>query len=195
MCLSSLLALTVALGCVEGFRQAGEADLGPGSLAPGGSRDFDIHRHPHLLFRPGPEAGARQPDYRPYHLLYSIRVPPVQARLLSLGSSLEEAGRDLYANEWLVFQRVTLPLLAPSILAGALLAFASSLDDFIISMMLANAGQTTLPVYIYGMLRFGVTPEVNAISTLLLVSSTIIVTVAFAGLQYRQGRTAALREA
>lgn len=66
----------------------------------------------------------------------------------------------------------------PAILSGAMLAFASSLDDFLISMLLADAGQTTLPVYIYGMLRLGVSPEVNAVSTLLVVSSVVIVLIA-----------------
>ena len=103
---------------------------------------------------------------------------PIQARLADMGSTVEDAARDLYSNEWQVFRRVTLPLLLPAILSGGMLSFAASLDDFLISMLLANAGQTTLPVYIYGMLRRGVTPEVNAISTLLLVSSVLIVVIA-----------------
>ena len=103
---------------------------------------------------------------------------PIQARLADMGSAVEDAGRDLYSDEWQVFRRVTLPLLMPAILSGAMLAFASSLDDFLISMLLADAGQTTLPVYIYGMLRLGVSPEVNAVSTLLLGSSVLIVLVA-----------------
>jgi spermidine/putrescine transport system permease protein len=112
---------------------------------------------------------------------------PIQARLSDLGTAVEDAGRDLYSNEWQVFRRVTLPLLTPAILSGAMLAFAASLDDFLISMFLADAGQTTLPVYIYGMLRVGVTPEVNAVSTLLLVFSVLIVLVALF-LQRRQSR-------
>jgi spermidine/putrescine transport system permease protein len=83
---------------------------------------------------------------------------------------------------------VTLPLLAPAILSGAMLAFASSLDDFIISMLLADAGQTTLPVYIYGMLRLGVTPEVNVVSTLLLVGSVSIVTFALVATQWSSAK-------
>jgi len=108
---------------------------------------------------------------------------PIQARLSSLGNDIEDAGRDLYSDEWQVFRRVTLPLLMPAILSGAMLAFAASLDDFLISMLLADAGQTTLPVYIYGMLRVGVTPDVNAVSTLLLVSSVLIVLLALS-IQY-----------
>jgi len=103
---------------------------------------------------------------------------PIQARLSDLGTSVEDAARDLYSGEWEVFRRVTLPLLMPAILSAAMLTFAASLDDFLISMFLADAGQTTLPVYIYGMLRVGVTPEVNAVSTLLLVFSVLIVLVA-----------------
>jgi len=100
---------------------------------------------------------------------------PIQARLKDMGGMLEEAGRDLYASEWNVFRRITLPLLAPAIGAGAIMAFVISLDDFLISMMVSSAGSTTLPVYVYGMMRLGVTPEVNAISTVLLAISLVFV--------------------
>jgi len=103
---------------------------------------------------------------------------PIQARLRDMGGGLEEAGRDLYADEWRLFYRITLPLLAPAVGAGAIMAFVISLDDFLISMMVSSAGSTTLPVYVYGMMRLGVTPEVNAISTILLVVSTLFVAVA-----------------
>ncbi len=103
---------------------------------------------------------------------------PIRARLGELGGSLEEAGRDLYANEWQLFRRILLPLLMPAIAAGGILAFVVSLDDFIISMMVSSAGSTTLPVYVYGMMRLGVTPEVNAISTILLVVSLLFVATA-----------------
>jgi spermidine/putrescine transport system permease protein len=103
---------------------------------------------------------------------------PIQARLKDMGGTLEEVGRDLYASEWMLFRRITLPLLAPAIGAGAIMAFVISLDDFLISMMVSSAGSTTLPVYVYGMMRLGVTPEVNAISTVLLAISLIFVTVA-----------------
>ncbi|WP_267554075.1 ABC transporter permease [Rhizobium rhizogenes] len=101
---------------------------------------------------------------------------PVQARLRDMGGALEEAARDLYASEWQLFRRVTLPLLMPAISAGALMAFVVSLDDFLISLMVSGAGSTTLPVYVYGMMRLGVTPEVNAISTILLAVSLVFVT-------------------
>ncbi|GLS17343.1 ABC transporter permease [Labrys miyagiensis] len=103
---------------------------------------------------------------------------PIQARLRDMSGTFEEAGRDLYAPELVLFRRVTLPLLAPAISAGAIMAFVVSLDDFLISMMVSSAGSTTLPVYVYGMMRLGVTPEVNAISTILLVISLIFVSVA-----------------
>ena len=114
------------------------------------------------------------------HTIFCIpfAVLPIRARLLDMGGTLEEAGRDLYADEWQLFRRITLPLLMPAIGAGAIMAFVVSLDDFLISMMVSSAGSTTLPVYVYGMMRLGVTPEVNAISTILLVVSLIFVTAA-----------------
>jgi spermidine/putrescine transport system permease protein len=104
---------------------------------------------------------------------------PIQARLQSMDASLEQAARDLYANEWMAFRKVTLPLLIPGIISGALLAFVASVDDFIISQLVSAAGTTTLPVYIYGMVRTGITPEVNAISTIIIAVSIIIVLIAF----------------
>jgi spermidine/putrescine transport system permease protein len=103
---------------------------------------------------------------------------PIQARLKEMGKVHEEAGRDLYADEWRLFRYVTLPMLMPAIGAGAIMAFVISLDDFLISMMVSGAGSTTLPVYVYGMMRLGVTPEVNAISTILLGLSLIFVATA-----------------
>jgi spermidine/putrescine transport system permease protein len=103
---------------------------------------------------------------------------PIQARLKEMGTVLEEAGRDLYADEWRLFRYVTLPMLMPAIGAGAIMAFVISLDDFLISMMVSSAGSTTLPVYVYGMMRLGVTPEVNAISTILLAISLVFVATA-----------------
>ncbi len=103
---------------------------------------------------------------------------PIQARLQSMDVTLEQAARDLYANPWQAFRRVTLPLLLPGIISGALLAFVVSVDDFIISQLVSAAGTTTLPVYIYGMVRTGITPEVNAVSTVILAVSIVIVLVA-----------------
>ncbi len=104
---------------------------------------------------------------------------PISARLQSMDSSLEQAAHDLYANDWRTFRRVTLPLLIPGILSGAILAFIISMDDFIITLFVAEAGTTTLPLYIYGLVRVGVTPEVNAISSLMLAVSVIFVLLSF----------------
>ncbi|MBL9052799.1 MAG: ABC transporter permease [Tabrizicola sp.] len=100
---------------------------------------------------------------------------PIAARLSSMDPELEAAAADLYARPWTRFQLVTLPLLAPGIVSGWLLAFIVSLDDFIISSMLSGPGSTTLPVHIYSMLRLGITPEVNAVSSLMVLASTLVV--------------------
>ena len=90
-----------------------------------------------------------------------------------------EAANDLYANPWQVFRRVTLPLLWPAVLSGSVLAFVVSLDDFIMTFFVAGPGSTTLPVYIFSAIKAGVTPEINAISTLMLVISIVLVVLAF----------------
>jgi spermidine/putrescine transport system permease protein len=99
----------------------------------------------------------------------------VRARLVGFDRSLEEAAQDLGANELQTFWHVTLPLLLPGILAGALLAFTLSLDDFVITFFTAGVGSTTLPLRIYSMVKLGITPEINAISTLMLLASMILV--------------------
>ncbi len=104
---------------------------------------------------------------------------PIRARLENMDLTLEQAAADLYATPWRTFRRVTLPLLMPGIIAGAMLAFIVSLDDVIISMLVARPGQTTLPIFILGQIRRGVTPEVNAISTILLTVSVLFVTLFF----------------
>jgi spermidine/putrescine transport system permease protein len=101
----------------------------------------------------------------------------VRARLADMSSTLEEAAADLGANEWQTFRRVTLPLLTPGIVSGALLAFTLSLDDFVITFFVAGPGSTTLPVRVYSMIRFGLTPEVNAVSTLMFLGSTLLVVI------------------
>lgn len=110
----------------------------------------------------------------------------VRARLVDMNPRLEEAARDLGANEWQTFWRVTFPLLLPGIISGALLAFTLSLDDFIISFFLGGVGTTTLPTFVYGLLKLTVTPEINAISTLMLVFSTALIGLSIA----MQGRNA-----
>lgn len=101
---------------------------------------------------------------------------PIRARLEGMDTSMEQASRDLYASEWETFRFITVPQLMPGIIAGAMLAFVISMDDFIITLMVSGAGSTTLPVYIYSMIRRGLTPEINAVSTLLLLFSITIVT-------------------
>lgn len=105
---------------------------------------------------------------------------PIRARLEGLDPRIIEAAGDLYADPWRAFLRVTLPLLAPGILSGALLAFIISLDDFVITFFVAGAGATTLPIYIFGMIRIGITPEVNAISAIMLVISIAFVAISTA---------------
>lgn len=97
-------------------------------------------------------------------------VLTVRARLVGFDPSVEEAARDLGANEWTTFRRVTLPIISPGVLAGAMLAFTLSLDDFIITFFTSGPGSTTLPIYVYGLLRRIVTPEVNALSTLWILA-------------------------
>lgn len=99
----------------------------------------------------------------------------VRARLADFDRSLEEAARDLYANEWATFRHVTLPLIMPGILAGALLAFTMSLDDFVVTFFTSGPGSTTLPLRIYSMVKTGITPEINALSTLMLGASMVLV--------------------
>ena len=99
----------------------------------------------------------------------------VRARLSDMNPKLEEAARDLGANEWRTFWRVTFPLILPGVIAGALLAFTLSLDDFVITFFVSGVGTTTLPVFVYGLIKLSVTPEINAISTLILLISTILI--------------------
>jgi putrescine transport system permease protein len=100
----------------------------------------------------------------------------VAARLRGLDRSLEEAAADLGAPPWRVLATVTLPLLAPAVAAGALLAFSLSLDDLVIASFVSGPGSTTLPMRLYSQVRLGVNPEINAASTLLvgLVSAAVL---------------------
>ena len=108
---------------------------------------------------------------------------PIRARLEGLDPRLAEAAADLYAGPFATFRRVTLPLIMPGVLSGAMLAFIVSLDDFVITFFVAGAGATTLPVYIFGLIRMGITPEVNAVSALML-----LVSIAFVALSYWMGQ-------
>ena len=101
----------------------------------------------------------------------------VSARIADMDDSLEEASADLGADGWTTFRRVTLPLIAPGVIGGAMLAFIISMDDLVITYFISGVDSTTLPVHIYGMLRRGIKPEINAIATVMLVFSFIIASV------------------
>jgi ABC-type spermidine/putrescine transport system permease subunit II len=113
------------------------------------------------------------------HIAFSISYVAiiVRARAVSLDPRMEEAARDLGASPRQAFFHVTLPLLAPAIAAGALIAFALSFDDLIITSFNAGVGSSTLPLYIYSRIRFGVTPEINAISTIVVVGTGLVILV------------------
>ena len=92
----------------------------------------------------------------------------VRSRMSALDDSLEEAAMDLGARPWRVFFRITLPLVAPALLAGWLLAFTLSLDDLVIASFVSGPGATTLPMLVFSSVRMGVNPEINALATLIL---------------------------
>lgn len=121
------------------------------------------------------------------HIAFNISFVAVvvRARLGQMDSSLEEAAADLYAGRWQAFRRVTLPLIMPGVLGGALLALTLSLDDVVITSFVTGPGSTTLPVYVFGLVRRGVTPLINAVSTVMLLASMILV-MASLGIQRRQ---------
>jgi len=107
----------------------------------------------------------------------------VSARLAGMDDSLEQASADLGATPWTTFRRITLPQILPGIIGGALLAFIISMDDLVITYFIAGVNSTTLPVFIYGMLRRGIKPEINAIATLMLLFSFVIASL---GLYFRK---------
>jgi spermidine/putrescine transport system permease protein len=104
---------------------------------------------------------------------------PIRARLEDMDLTLEYAAADLYATPWNAFRRITLPLLVPGIMSGGALAFIVSFDDFTITQLVAGPGQTTLPLYIWNQIRRPMTPEINAISTILLLVSILFVSISF----------------
>jgi spermidine/putrescine transport system permease protein len=102
----------------------------------------------------------------------------VRARLAGMDESLTEAARDCGATPWDAFRFVTLPLIMPGVVAGALMAFTLSIDDFVITFFTAGAGTVTLPLQIYSMIKIAVTPEVNAVSTLLMLLTLALIIIA-----------------
>jgi spermidine/putrescine transport system permease protein len=117
-----------------------------------------------------------------FSLSYLIIV--VRARLQGFDRTLEEAAMDLGADELTTFWRVTLPLILPGIISGALLVFTISLDDYVITSFVAGVGATTLPIQIYSMVKQGISPEINAVSTVLLVFTMVLVVLS----QFVQGK-------
>ena len=105
----------------------------------------------------------------------SFVIITVRARLHQFDLSVEEAARDLGANSFQTFMRITLPLIWPGILSGALLAFTLSFDDFLIAYFTAGVGSDTLPIKLYSMIKFGINPTVNAMSTLVLVATVFLI--------------------
>ncbi len=102
----------------------------------------------------------------------------VRSRLAGMDESLTEAARDLGATPWRAFRLVTLPLIMPGVVAGALMAFTLSIDDFVITFFTAGVGSTTLPLQIYTMVKVSVTPEINAVSTLLMLLTLALIMIA-----------------
>jgi len=123
------------------------------------------------------------------HIAFSIPFVAVviRARMAGFDRSLEEASADLGANQWQTFWNVTFPYMVPGIVAGALLAFTLSLDDFVITFFTSGPGSTTFPVKVYSMVRFSVTPEVNAASSI-LIAITLTLTATALIIQSRANR-------
>jgi spermidine/putrescine transport system permease protein len=123
------------------------------------------------------------------HIAFSIPFVAVvvRARMAGFDRSLEEASSDLGASQWQTFWNVTFPYMQPGLVAGALLAFTLSLDDFVITFFTSGPGSTTFPIKIYAMVRFSVSPEVNAASTVLIVV-TLALTITALAIQSRAGK-------
>jgi ABC-type spermidine/putrescine transport system permease subunit II len=118
----------------------------------------------------------------------------VRARAASLDPRLEEAARDLGASATGAFRHVTLPLLAPAVAAGAMLAFALSFDDLIVTSFNAGVGSTTLPIQIYSSIKFGVTPQINAISTIIVAVVSVALFIAWRLGAFRSAARAVIAE-
>ena len=114
------------------------------------------------------------------HITFSIGFVAVivRARLAGMDESIFEAARDLGATPWATFRRITLPLIMPALMAGFLMAFTLSIDDFVITFFVAGVGVNTLPLQIYSMIKVAVTPEVNAVSTLLMALTLTLIFLA-----------------
>lgn len=132
------------------------------------------------------------------HATFSISFVAVvvRARAANMNPALEEAARDLGASAWGAFRHVTLPLIAPAVLAGGLLAFSLSFDDYVVTTFNAGVGSSTLPLYIYSKVKFGVTPEINAISTIIVAGTALAILAAWRLGAFRgEDRTVAAEDA
>jgi spermidine/putrescine transport system permease protein len=111
------------------------------------------------------------------HIAFNISFVSVvvRARLEGMDTRLEEAAQDLYATRWRAFRHITLPLIAPGIAGGALLALTLSLDDVVVTQFVSGPGSTTLPVFVFSLIRRGVTPLINAVSVVMLAASVALV--------------------
>jgi spermidine/putrescine transport system permease protein len=118
----------------------------------------------------------------------------VRARAVGMDPRLEEAARDLGASAWGAFWHVTLPLIAPAVAAGALLAFALSFDDLVVTSFNAGVGSTTLPIFIYSSIKFGVTPQINAISSIIVAVVSVALFIAWRLGAFRQEQASLIVE-
>ena len=114
------------------------------------------------------------------HIVFNLPlvIVVVRTRLRKLDPRIEEAARDLGATPWLAFRKITLPLLRPAIVGAALMAFTVSLDDFVVTFFTAGPGATTLPLKVFSMIKTGITPEINALSTVLVGISMALIGIA-----------------
>lgn len=114
------------------------------------------------------------------HTLFSLGFVAiiVRARLAGMDESIFEAARDLGASPWKTFRHITFPLILPGIVAGFLMSFTLSIDDFVITFFVAGVGVSTLPLQIYSMIKVAVSPEVNAVSTLLMALTLTLIAIA-----------------
>jgi spermidine/putrescine transport system permease protein len=119
----------------------------------------------------------------------------VRARARNMDPHLEEAARDLGASSFGAFWHVTLPLIAPAVGAGAMLVFALSFDDLVVTSFNAGVGSSTLPIYIYSSIRFGVTPQINAISTVIVAVVSIALFLAWRSGAFKEAKTRAIEDA
>lgn len=113
------------------------------------------------------------------HIAFNISFVAVvvRARIAQFDEAMEEAAADLYATRWQTFRHVTLPLIAPGVAGGALLALTLSLDDVVVTQFVAGPGSTTLPLYVFGLVRRGVSPLINAVSVVMITASMILVAI------------------